>query len=58
MVRYNRQEFHLYETLISAIDDKMANIERLNRLAKQYVVYDKMYKQLEDALIAEQEDAE
>lgn len=58
MVRYNRHEFHLYETLISAIHEKMANIDRLNELAKQYGVYEKMYQQLEDALIAEQEDAE
>lgn len=58
MVRYNRHEFHLYETLISAIDDKMADIDRLNNLARQYGVYDKMYKQLEEALIAEIEDAE
>lgn len=58
MVRYNRHEFHLYETLISAIDNEQVNIDRLNELAKQYGVYEKMYKQLEDALIAEQEDAE
>ena len=58
MVRYNRHEFHLYETLISAIDDEQVNISRLNELAKQYGVYEKMYEQLEDALIAEQEDAE
>jgi len=58
MVRYNRHEFHLYETLISAIDDEQVNVERLNALAKQYGVYEKMYKQLEEALIAEQEDSE
>ena len=58
MVRYNRHEFHLYETLISAIDEGMADIDRLNSLAKQYNVYDKMYKQLNDALEAEQEDSE
>ena len=58
MVRYNRHEFHLYETLISAIDDEQVNIDRLNELAKQYGIYEKMYKRLEDALIAEQEDAE
>lgn len=58
MVRYSRHEFHLYETLISAIDDRRVNVERLNTLAKQYGVYEKMYKQLEDALVAEQEDSE
>lgn len=58
MIRYNRHEFHLYETLISAIDSEEADIERLNNLAKRYGVYDKMYRQLELALQAEREDAE
>ncbi len=58
MIRYNRHEFHLYETLISAIDNEQVNIDRLNELAKQYGVYEKMYKQLDNALIAEQEDNE
>lgn len=53
-----RHEFHLYETLISAIDSEEADIERLNNLAKRYGVYDKMYRQLELALQAEREDAE
>ena len=56
MVRYNRHEFHLYETLISAIDDKMADLDRLENLAKEYGVYDKMMKLYDEALEAEEED--
>ena len=56
MVRYNRHEFHLYETLISAIDDKMADLDRLEKLAKEYSVYDKMMKLYDEALEAEEED--
>ena len=33
MVRYNRHEFHLFETLINAYDN-MVDIERLEHLAK------------------------
>ena len=58
MVRYNRHEFHLYETLISAIDDKMADLDRLEKLARQYNVWDKMQMLLKEALIAEEEDNE
>ena len=58
MVRYNRHEFHLYETLISAIDDKMADLDRLEKLARQYNVWDKMQELLKEALIAEEEDNE
>lgn len=56
MVRYNRHEFHLYETLISAIDDKMADLDRLEKLSRQYNVWDKMQEQLQLALMAEEED--
>ena len=50
MVRYKRHEFHLFETLVSAIDEEQVNVERLNELARQYGVYDTMYSQLEEAL--------
>lgn len=58
MVRYNRHEFHLYETLISAIDEHMADEERLEKIARQYGVYDKMQELFKLALQAEEEDAE
>jgi len=56
MIRYNRHEFHLFETLVSAIDSEQVDVERLNNLAKQYGIYDKMYKLLDEALEAEEED--
>ena len=41
MVRYNRHEFHLYETLLNAYEGDV-DIERLEQLAKQYDILDKM----------------
>lgn len=58
MIRYNRHEFHLYETLISAIDEHMADGERLEKLARQYGVYDRMHELFKLALQAEEEDNE
>lgn len=54
MVRYNRHEFHLFETLLSAYDG-MVNIERLENLAKQYGILDKMRRLYEEALETEDE---
>lgn len=42
MLRYNRHEFHLYETVLCAYDDKEVNIQRLESLAKQYNIFDKL----------------
>lgn len=58
MVRYNRHEFHLYETLISAFDDECVDLERLEKLARGYGIWDKMLEELEQARIAEEEDNE
>lgn len=41
MVRYNRHKFHLFETLLNAYDG-MVNIKRLEDLAKQYGILDRM----------------
>lgn len=58
MVRYNRHEFHLYETLISAFDDGCVDLKRLEKLARGYGIWDKMLEELEQARIAEEEDME
>lgn len=50
MIRYKRHEFHLFETLVSAIDDKDADIERLEHMAKEYGILEEMYRLLEEAL--------
>lgn len=54
MVRYNRHEFHLFETLISAYSG-MVDIKRLRRLAEQYNIGDEMQKLYEEALEVEEE---
>ena len=42
MVRYNRHEFHLYETVLSAFDEDDCDKERLEKLARSYVIWEKM----------------
>ena len=54
MVRYNRHEFHLYETLLNAYEGDV-DIERLEQLAKQYDILDKMKQLYEEALTVENE---
>lgn len=54
MVRYNRHEFHLFETLINAYDG-MVDIERLETLARQYDILDKMRDLYNEALLTEDE---
>ena len=54
MVRYNRHEFHLFETLISAYSG-MVNIEKLESLANYYNISDKMQKLYKEALEVEEE---
>ena len=44
MIRYDRQEFHLYETILSAFEDDEVDIDKLNRLAKKFGIYDRLYK--------------
>lgn len=46
MLRYNRHEFHLYESILSAYWDKMVDIERLERIAKEYNVYNKLMESI------------
>lgn len=54
MVRYNRHEFHLYETLLNAYEGDV-DIERLEQLAKQCDILDKMKQLYEEALTVENE---
>lgn len=54
MVRYNRHEFHLFETLINAYSG-MVEIRRLQRLAEQYNIQDKMQRLYKEALEVEEE---
>lgn len=42
MIRYKRHEFHLYETILSAYDDNEVDIERLESLAKNYNILDRL----------------
>ena len=58
MVRYNRHEFHLYETLLSAFDEECVDLKRLEKLARGYGIWDKMLEELEKARIAYEEDNE
>ena len=50
MVRYNRHEFHLYETVISAYDDGDVDIARMEQIAEQYGVLDKLRETYERAV--------
>lgn len=53
MVRYNRHEFHLFETLISAYDGDV-NIERMEMLARQYNILDRMRELYHEALLVDE----
>ncbi len=54
MVRYNRHEFHLFETLLHAYEGDVDR-ERLEQLAKQYHILDKMKHLYQEALAVEDE---
>jgi hypothetical protein len=55
MIRYNRHEFHLYETVLSAFDDESIDFDKLLRLAEYYNIKDKLYNIHELALACEDE---
>lgn len=55
MLRYNRHEFHLYETVLSAYEDPEVNLEKLEELASLYEVAEKLHKVYELALETEGE---
>jgi hypothetical protein len=55
MIRYNRHEFHLYETVISAFDDKEINMDKLLNLAEHYGIKDKLFELYDLALECEDE---
>lgn len=48
MIRYNRHEFHLYETVYEAIEGSV-NINRLEQLAKEYNILDRLYSIYKEA---------
>jgi hypothetical protein len=54
MVRFQRHEFHLFETLINAYDGAV-DIERLERLAEQYDILQIMREMTEEAYEVEEE---
>lgn len=55
MVRYNRHEFHLFETLLSAFDESKCDKKRLKRPAKGYKIWGRMKKLYKEALKTEGE---
>lgn len=58
MIRYNRHEFHLYETVMSAFEDGEADMEKLIKLARKYNIEEKLYETYKKALEAYDEDNE
>lgn len=54
MVRYQRHEFHLFETLLNAYN-KMVDIERMEYIAKQYNILDRIKELYKEALLTEDE---
>ena len=55
MVRYQRQEFHLYETVMSAYEGEV-DIERMESIAESYGVLDRLREINELAIEAYEED--
>lgn len=53
MVRYERHEYHLFETLINAYDGDV-DVKRMERLAKQYNILDKMRELYHEALLIDE----
>lgn len=58
MIRYNRHEFHLYETVMSAFEDGEVDMEKLIKLARKYNIEEKLYETYNKALEAYDEDNE
>lgn len=54
MVRYNRHEFHLFETLLEAYNG-LVDIERMESLAKKYGILRRMRSLHKEALLTEGE---
>lgn len=52
MIRYNRHEFHLFETVLNAYEGEV-DIDRLERLAKNYNILDKLHEIYNEALETE-----
>lgn len=42
MVRYNRHEFHLYETVMNAYETGIVDVDRMEKLAEQYGILDRL----------------
>ena len=49
MIRYNRHEFHLFEAVLSAYEDGEVDIERLENMAEQYDILDRLHQIYEEA---------
>lgn len=58
MLRYNRHEFHLYETIMSAYEDGKVDIEKLEELAQSYSILEKLRETYKQACICYNEDNE
>lgn len=56
MIRYNRHEFHLYETIQSVFDYGDIDMNKLIRLAEQYNIKDRLFELKELAEEAYEED--
>ena len=50
MIRYNRHEFHLFETVLSAYEDGEVDINRMEKIAEQYDILDKLRETYQRAL--------
>lgn len=50
MIRYNRHEFHLFESVLSAYEDGEVDVERMERLARQYHILDRLHQIHTEAL--------
>lgn len=55
MVRYNRHEFHLFETVLSAYDDGDVDVDRLEKMADDYGLLDRLHQIYQEALEVEDE---
>lgn len=51
MVRYNRHEFHLFETVMDALEDKRTDLVKLEKLARQYGIWERINEIYEEACI-------
>lgn len=56
MIRYNRHTFHLYEAVLSAYEDGRVDIKRLEWLAEEYRILDKLHASYSEAMEAYEAD--